>query len=126
MPVFALERLVLGQCGIRNIYEFNWYSDLKLANNEGFIDPVNNPQYNGAGFIGSGFINNEVCKEMYEYLSASYKLVFQTPVRHNKNSGNWFFYAMWDCLNNDDVEHIEHSWPLFPESSPCEEEEEEE
>jgi hypothetical protein len=109
-----------GQCGIGRLYTFMPEESVKNYNSS-----VGYTAYNEStklhnqvktlrctGFFGSGFLNDDICKAVYEELAAKYKLVFQTPVRQNANSGNKFFYAMFDRNpENKDVDYIEPKWP---------------
>lgn len=51
----------------------------------------------GTGFFVAGFIDNEICKKAYDYFCKTTKLVYQSPVRLNKNSGNQFFFCIFDA-----------------------------
>lgn len=74
---------------------------LTLKNNKG-----------GCGFSGTGFIDTPICKVAYEQMCRDFRLVFQTPVRKNKNSNNMFFYAMFDDGPSDDIPSITPCWPF--------------
>jgi hypothetical protein len=115
-------QLVDGQCGIGGLkkftettppysvehYESYGYSHLDSGK------PLKH--CGGIGMFGSGFVNSPSCKKVYEVLNQRFKLVFITPVRQNKNSGNQFFYAMWDDKENDDVTYITPPpWPFEDE-----------
>lgn len=69
----------------------------------------------GTGFFTTGFINEERCQRMYEHLCKHYKLVFQTPVRTNRNSSRKFFAAVFDKSKAKNVKQapvIEKNWPF--------------
>lgn len=96
--ITAYQEISSDTCGISTFTDFrevprnqerggNWYqpTDLKDMMTDG-----------GCGWIGAGFIDTGVCKHAYEVLSKAHKLVYQTPVRLNVNSGNPFFYAVFD------------------------------
>ena len=55
------------------------------------------PPRGGCGWNIAGFIKTDESKEVYEDLQKKYKMVTQSPVRRNNNSGNSFFYVMYDC-----------------------------
>ena len=90
---------VSGACGIGAVSDFEivdvgtgipkWRQDdnLKILKNSG-----------GAGWMVAGFINTPECQKAYEILMArkDYKLVFQSPIRINTNSGREFFMCLWD------------------------------
>jgi hypothetical protein len=83
----------------------------------GFISGINNDRYytrqgvyslvrqaelaGGTGFFVSGFVDSKVCKEAYEELCKNYKLVYQSPVRVNRNSNNKFFFCVFDRGGKD-------------------------
>lgn len=50
----------------------------------------------GTGFFVAGFIPTSECKLAYEKLTKRYKLIYQSPVRINTNSGNQFFFCIFD------------------------------
>ncbi len=50
----------------------------------------------GAGWQVAGFVNTNVCKDAYETLKKRYKIVMQTRTRRNNNSGNRFFFCIYD------------------------------
>lgn len=80
---------VAGACGVGVIHNFgtsNYYSAEATSRNPG-----------GAGWLCAGFIyKNKMCDQMFKELNDKYKLVFQTPVRTNINSGNEFYFAVFD------------------------------
>lgn len=51
----------------------------------------------GTGFVIAGFINNSNCRKQYEKLADKYPIVYQSPVRRNRNSGNDFFFIIFDA-----------------------------
>lgn len=120
MTLHVVTHATQGQCGIGRLFSFQTEESANKFNLS-----VGYPAYSSkttlhtqvknlkcTGFFGSGFLNDDICKAVYEELAANYKLVFQTPVRKNSNSGNKFFYAMFDRNpENKDVEYIEPKWP---------------
>lgn len=50
----------------------------------------------GAGWLCAGFIRYGATKQAYEILAKRYKIVLQTPVRRNSNSGNDFIFVVYD------------------------------
>lgn len=127
MTLAAYAPLIVGQCGIGT-----WSS---IENRED--TPVNKNAYGeaiqpywggpagyrihelkpgnhrgGTGFSGTGFIPTALSKQTYEHMCKNFRLVFQTPVRTNRNSGNKFFYAMFDDGPSGDIATIEPNWPF--------------
>lgn len=52
--------------------------------------------YGGAKWRIAGFVNTVVCKEAYNILKEDCKIILQVPVRRNSNSGNPFFFCVYD------------------------------
>lgn len=53
--------------------------------------------YEGTGFFVAGFVNTSVCEKAYKELCDKNKIVYQSPVRKNKNSDNNFFFCIFDA-----------------------------
>lgn len=88
--ISASQQTLSGTCGAGLLYNFRHgygYYDHNLETS----DPPG-----GAGWLCAGFIRNNTCKEAYETLKKRYKIVLQTPVRRNSNSGNGFFFLVYD------------------------------
>jgi hypothetical protein len=80
-----------GTCGVGLFYGFrenNWYN--RRHNSK------TTRGYGGCGWQIAGFINDSVRKEVYEDLKERFKIVMQSPVRHNNNSRNMFFFVVYD------------------------------
>lgn len=75
-------------CGLK--YVGGFYSGYVQFTNKAICDY-------GTGFFVASFINNKTCKKAYEYFCKNTKLVYQSPVRLNKNSGNRFFFCIFDA-----------------------------
>ena len=125
MTIYVRSSIVSGQCGIGKIEEFQNLTDFQVKTYHGTnafrktSDLVRKGENyyskwhnGGTGFFGSGFIDNAICKQTYKELCKHYKLVSQTPVRMNANSGKMFFYAMFDDSVNDDVKYKRPKWPF--------------
>lgn len=113
--LLAVSDIVDGQCGIGKFRGFRKETDgnfIKLAKNNGWGEVLSGRHHGGCNFVGTGFINTLLCKEMYKHMCKEFKLVFQTPPRNNRNSGHMFFYAMFDDDHlSTDIEGIEPNWP---------------
>lgn len=79
---------VPGSCGVSVLYYFEHASYVGQTS-------LNNIS-SGAGWCCAGFVNTPRCKRVYKEMCEKYKLVYQTPVRVNRNSGRPFFFAVWD------------------------------
>lgn len=127
--MFAYPGIVNGQCGIGTWADINNKEDVKTCTENPYGGVFDPPRYisragnqvvpmipgknrGGCGFSGTGFIPTKVSKDSYEYMCKTFRLVFQTPVRKNKNSGNMFFYAMFDDGPSEDIPSIKPNWPF--------------
>ena len=88
MTIKAELATVPGACGV-GVYEgfgIHYGVDIATAPHEG-----------GAGYVMAGFIyKDKLCDEAFEILNKRFKLVFKSRVRKNKNSGNKFYFAVFD------------------------------
>lgn len=50
----------------------------------------------GTGYAIAAFINDEVCQEAYQVIKDTFPIVFQSEVRVNENTGNKFFFIVYD------------------------------
>lgn len=89
--IVASSAVPYGTCGLGLFYNFfktddlSWDTPLKRKANQG-----------GAGYAVAGFIDTPECKEAYEILAKRFKIVYQSEVRENSNSGNDFFFVVYD------------------------------
>ena len=93
----AFNDSINGNCGVGYIYNLQrkpakvdrwWYDP----------DETLDEMYNqgGCDWLLSGFVNEPICMEAYKELVAKHRLVFQSPIRVNKNSGREFFFCIFD------------------------------
>lgn len=99
-------RTVDGACGVGVISEFG------TTKHSGPEATSRNP--GGASWLCAGFIyKNDLSDKMFKELNDKYKLVFQTPVRINVNSGNPFYFAVFDTEGSgvptgfDDIDELD-------------------
>lgn len=76
------EDALSGTCGVSVVDSFGEYHYNKFQG--------------GAGWKCAGFIPTKTCKEFYNEFKKEWKIVFQTEVRINKNSGNPFIFVVYD------------------------------
>lgn len=83
-----LDHNIPGACGVINLWYFTttWNS----------VDVKDLQEEEGAGFLFVSFINSKNCKKVYEALSKSYSILFQSEVRKNTNSNNQMFICIFD------------------------------
>jgi hypothetical protein len=109
--------LLSSTCGVGLLYNFTSRDNYWGHPRRSHARPVG-----GCGWNIAGFVNDQDRKEVYEYLKSTYKIVTQSPVRRNNNSGNSFFYVMYDCKkprrskNNPEGKwdlsgNDQHKWP---------------
>lgn len=76
-------------CGVKVAYRFDipndWGSDWEK--------PVPRTLKRSAGWCLAGFIKTKACKDAYHQWSKKYNIVYQSPVRKNRNSGRNFFLS---------------------------------
>lgn len=75
---------ISGNCGILSVMNYGGYERLKIS------------RYYSAGFLLCSFIENTLCKSYYDEFCNRYPILYQSPVRLNKNSGNHFFFVIFD------------------------------
>jgi hypothetical protein len=83
-----------------------------FVDRHGYFSVESGKHAGGAGICGTGFINNDKNKKFYDALCKRHKLVWQTPVRNNINSGNRFFAAFFDTDQGNDMPAIQPNWPF--------------
>ena len=80
---------VPGTCGVGLYYLFNdppsyYYSVPRDALVRG-----------GIGYAIAGFVDTPNCKVVYDKIKKDHKIVFQSPVKNNRNSGREFFFIVY-------------------------------
>lgn len=87
------EYSISGACGISHICDFtnNWgWGERKYF-------PSARQMEAGCAWALIGFIDTPTMYDVYQAACIKYKLVYQSPVRRNKNSGNDFFFCIFDA-----------------------------
>ncbi len=83
-----------GLCGLAALRNFCVklppYSDYRA------FEPARLIEGGAAGFAVAAFIENNVCRRMYKALKKRFKIVYQSPVRVNRNTNNKFFFVIYD------------------------------
>lgn len=54
----------------------------------------------GIAYAIAGFVDTIACKEVYENIKEHHKIVFQSPVKRNRNSDNRFFFVVYTRKDN--------------------------
>lgn len=93
MRVAVTSEFVYGACGVSVINDFigidndhQWYTS---------IEHMDLTQDAGIGYTMAGFIDNDQCQYVYEHIKLNYKIVFQSPVKLNRNSQHKFFFIIF-------------------------------
>lgn len=98
--MMAYHNTPLSTCGVGYVSEFE-----DVEGKEDYRDDYTNilmGTMGGTGFLMAGFIyRNKVCTKAFRMLKKKYKLVYRSPIRLNKNSGNKFYFAVFDCEGTD-------------------------
>lgn len=72
-------------CGILSLHSYWFHS---YEENQFF-------RLSGTGLYEASFINNSSSKEAYQILTKDLKLLYQSPVRRNKNTNNLVFTCIF-------------------------------
>lgn len=91
-PIYGNESTVHGSCGLSVVYGFRGES----PEDQRWRDTILRPEAYGTGFYIAAFVDTEVCRDTYTMLSKKHKIVYQSPVRRNRNSGRGFFFCVFD------------------------------
>jgi hypothetical protein len=97
MPNVTLySEAITGACGVGILTDFSLLDDDEDVSyyRDELIDGFT--PHGGAGFELAGFIDTDACRETYKKLAERFKIVYQSPVRLNKNSYNQFFFVIYD------------------------------
>lgn len=110
-PLYVEDRSVPSNCGIGYLayfsYTYDRYSDhLEFEN---FVDRIPERKEGGCGWYITGFVNSPQCKDLHERLMKEYLLIYQSEVRTNENTGNDFFFCIFDTRNKPQKTG---DWPL--------------
>ncbi len=89
------EDTLVGTCGVGVLYNFAV---------GGWGTPLGEATDSGCGWYVAGFVDTDTCKQAYEELCEKYTLVYQSPVRLNINSGNDFFFCIFDAGQPEEEE----------------------
>lgn len=89
-----------GGCGIINFFGFSYG-----AAGEGYWDNkslertiLEALQHRHAGLFMASFIETRACKAAYNLLTSRFRVVYQSSVRRNENTGNDFFMCVFERL----------------------------
>lgn len=78
---------ITGACGVGVVHDFDSFYGTQIGSSN----------LGGAGWQCAGFIEGDkVCDKVFQQMSYYYKLVYKTPTRVNVNSGNMFYFAIFD------------------------------
>jgi len=89
------EETVTGACGISVLYEFGCGKEVPDILIGG-----------GIGLVCAGFIDgDEKSDKVFKEMEKRGPLLFKSPVRKNINSGNMFYFAVFDWSNGENGEY---------------------
>lgn len=108
--IYVSQRTLENGCGLGYISNYRDYTDQWTIT----VKPKAVTAGGTGLFIGC-FVNSINCKKVYEEACANHRLVFQTPMRRNNNSGRGFFTAMFDRSQSKKLKAnmpaVEPNWP---------------
>lgn len=83
-----------GACGVGVASCFTTY--------QGYNSEITKGTQGGCGWLTAGFVVDcPVSEEAFDLLANKYNVVFVSEERKNKNSGNMFYFAVFDCSEAD-------------------------
>jgi hypothetical protein len=92
--IYAYHSVIEGACGVGVVADFDEDADGWAGDSSTILSGTRG----GTGLLCAGFIHkDEVCDKAFAQLSKKYKLLFKSTVRKNVNSGNKFYFAVFDC-----------------------------
>lgn len=84
---------IAGSCGVGMVFDYRickdsdyWNISLEKYQTEG-----------GCGWVFAAFIEgDETCEQAYEIMKNKWKIMYQSPIKLNINSGNNFFFCIFE------------------------------
>lgn len=105
--MYCLTNIAPATCGVGVLSHFrnsnNQWDDFEL---------IPRGAHGGAGWDIAGFINTKECQEAFQFLCKHRKVILQSPVRTNQNSGNKFFFCVYDRKRGKNTVAVETNWPF--------------
>lgn len=81
----AYSSTIFGTCGVNVWYGYN----------TSYAPPIKGAEMGGIGYSIAGFVNEPDSREMFLHIKEKKEVVFCSPVKKNKNSGNRFFFVVF-------------------------------
>jgi hypothetical protein len=66
---------------------YDWENDTSLLENR---------VGSGTRMVLAAFVNTKECRDAYKIITKKWPVLFQSPVRRNRNSGRDFFFIIYD------------------------------
>ena len=95
--MYVYTRTLPGACGVGHAHGF---MGRRYETHQREVDSLQGT--GGCNWLTAGFVNEVDCRNTYNELCRNYKLEYQSPIRVNGNSGNRFFFAVWDTSQRPD------------------------
>lgn len=87
MSVTMEQDTLSGTCGVRLFYFFD----------KPYSSSYTRYAHLGGAELGcAGFVDSPACHRAYKELKAKFNIVYQSTPRRNANSGNQFFFVVYD------------------------------
>lgn len=91
------EDTLAGACGVSVLFEFHAYYGKEISN---LIPGA------GIGLVCAGFVDGQKSsQEAFAEMEKRGPCVYKSPVRKNRNSGNMFYFAVFDWSENENAEY---------------------
>lgn len=78
--------VVPGTCGVGVWYGYNqpmhWHAEIRNF-------------WGGINYNIAGFVDTTQCKKVYNEIKNNHTIVFQSPIKRNRNSGRRFFFVVF-------------------------------
>lgn len=101
MTTYAEARTIPGNCGIGFFSYLSYFDGAHYFGNNYSRPLIKGQRFpGGCGWQISGFINTKECRQAYKDLSTFAEIVFQSPVRINRNSGRKFFFVVYNTYTH--------------------------
>lgn len=98
---------LVGGCGVTVFSDFS--NEDHWGEKNMVVDDIDKDEI-GAGWGIACFIDEDACREAYNDIASKYNIIFQSPVRTNRNTGNPFFFIIFDLYNELSAQDV--SWSL--------------
>lgn len=94
MRLYARSRRLPSCCGIQDIGDFS-VEKAYYEYDKDYLSKILKNQISGTGMYTASFIDTPECKEAYRKLKKRFDIIYQSPLKHNTNSGRKLFLCVF-------------------------------